>query len=233
MKIDIWSDVVCPFCYVGKRHLEQALEQFAHRDAVEVVWHSFELDPDAETTPDGNVVDLVSRKYGMSREQAEASQRQIAQMAAAAGLDFQWQRCRPGNTFDAHRLLHLAASHGLGDAAQERLLRGYFTEGEAVGDPETLVRLATEIGLADREVRDVLESGRFADDVRADEAQAAAYGIRGVPFFVLDERLGVSGAQPVEVFAQALTQAWESRSPLTLVAGGSGAPVCADDSCAT
>lgn len=232
MKIDIWSDVVCPFCYVGKRHFEQALARFPHRDQVEVVWHSFELDPHAEKAPEGNVVDLVSRKYGLSRDQAEASQRQIAAMAAQAGLDFQWEQCRPGNTFDAHRLIQLASERGLADAAEERLFRAYFTEGELVSDTETLVRLADEIGLDPVEVGQVLASDGFAEAVRADESRASAYGIRGVPFFVLDERLGVSGAQPVEAFTQALEQAWGSREPLTMVSGPSAGPVCEDDSCA-
>lgn len=231
MKIDIWSDVVCPFCYIGKRRLEAALAEFPHRDDVEVVWHSFELDPTAEAAPAGTLPDRLARKYGMSREQAVASQENLAANAATVGLDFQWAKAQPGNTFDAHRLIHLAGASGLADPAKERLLRAYFTEGRAIGDRDTLVELATEVGLDPAVVRQVLESDDYAREVRADEDQARAYGINGVPFFVLAGKYGVSGAQPTEVFTEALTQAWTETHPLQMVTGATGEG-CGGDGCA-
>ncbi len=231
MKIDIWSDVVCPFCYVGKRRLESALAEFPHRDDVEVVWHSFELDPNAEAAPAGSLPDRLAAKYGMTREQAVASQESLAANAATVGLDFQWEKAHPGNTFDAHRLIHLAAETGRGDAAKERLLHAYFTEGRAIGDPETLATLAIEVGLDGAQVRHVLASDAYADAVRADEDQARAYGINGVPFFVLDGKFGISGAQPAEVFSQALTQAWTESHPLQMVTTAHG-DSCEGDACA-
>ncbi len=231
MKIDIWSDVVCPFCYIGKRRLEAALAEFPHRDDVEVAWHSFELDPTAEAAPAGSLPDRLAKKYGMSREQAVASQENLSANAATVGLDFQWGKAQPGNTFDAHRLIHLAGASGLADAAKERLLRAYFTEGRPIGDRATLVELATEVGLDPAVVRQVLESQDYAEAVRADEEQARAYGINGVPFFVLDGRYGISGAQPTEVFTEALTQAWTEAHPLQMATSAT-AEGCEGDGCA-
>ena len=231
MKIDIWSDVVCPFCYIGKRRLEAALAEFPHRDDVEVAWHSFELDPTAEAAPAGSLPDRLAKKYGMSREQAVASQENLSANAATVGLDFQWGKAQPGNTFDAHRLIHLAGASGLADAAKERLLRAYFTEGRPIGDRATLVELATEVGLDPTVVRQVLESQDYAEAVRADEEQARAYGINGVPFFVLDGRYGISGAQPTEVFTEALTQAWTEAHPLQMATSAT-AEGCEGDGCA-
>jgi len=231
MKIDIWSDVVCPFCYIGKRRLEAALAEFPHRDDVEVAWHSFELDPTAEAAPAGSLPDRLAKKYGMSREQAVASQENLSANAATVGLDFQWGKAKPGNTFDAHRLIHLAGASGLADAAKERLLRAYFTEGRPIGDRATLVELATEVGLDPAVVRQVLESQDYAEAVRADEEQARAYGINGVPFFVLDGRYGISGAQPTEVFTEALTQAWTEAHPLQMATSAT-AEGCEGDGCA-
>ncbi len=231
MKIDIWSDVVCPFCYIGKRRIEAALAEFPHRDEVEIVWHSFELDPSARSAPAGSLPDRLAAKYGMSREQAVASQESLAANAATVGLDFQWDKARPGNTFDAHRVIHLAATRGLADAAKERLLRAYFTESRDIADGDTLVGLATEVGIEETEVRSVLDSDAFAADVRGDEAQARAYGITGVPFFVLDGKFGISGAQPTELFTQALTQAWTEAHPLQMVTTTPG-DACEGDACA-
>ena len=231
MKVDIWSDVVCPFCYIGKRRLEEALEGFAHRDEVEVVWHSFQLDPSAQAIPEVSTVDMLAAKYGMTREQAVASQESLAANAATVGLEFNWQQTKAGNTLHAHRLIHFAATEGRADAMKERLLRAYFTEGEQIGDREVLVRLAAEVGLDEARAREVLVSGLHTDDVRADIAQAQAYGIRGVPFFVIDGKYGISGAQPTPVFAQALDQAWTEAHPLQMVhTDGGGA--CDGDSCA-
>lgn len=231
MKVDIWSDVVCPFCYVGKRRLEEALESFAHRDEVEVVWHSFQLDPGTPAIAEGRTVEKLAAKYGMTLEQAIAAQESLAANAATVGLDFNWQETKSGNTFDAHRLIHFAAAQGHGDAMKERLLRAFFTEGEQIGDRDVLVRLAAEVGVDEAQARNVLDSGRHSDDVQADLAQAQAYGIRGVPFFVIDERYGISGAQPTSVFTQALEQAWSAAHPLAMVTGDGG-NACEGDSCA-
>jgi predicted DsbA family dithiol-disulfide isomerase len=233
VEIDIWSDIVCPFCYVGKRRLEAALAGFEHADEVTVRWHSFELDRGAEPVSDRPLVDLVADRYGISREQAVEQHRSLAAAAAEHGLTFDWQRARYSNTFDAHRVVHLAAEHGLADVAHERLMRAYFTDGLAVGDRETLVGLAAEIGLDPDAVRAVLGSDDYGNHVRSDEATARMLGIESVPFFVLDRRYGVSGAQPVEVFADALETAWahrdDDREPVAAGAGcggGCGAGGC-------
>lgn len=208
MQVEIWSDVVCPFCYVGKRRFEAALAAFPHRDAVDVTWRSFELDADAPRAQPGPLVDLLAAKYRIPREAATEMHAHVTSLAAAEGLSFRLDGARSGNTFDAHRLIHHAAAHGLQDAAKERLLRAYFGEGRAIGDRETLVELATELGLDADGVRAMLASTAYVDAVRADEQDAARLGVRGVPFFVVDRAFGVSGAQPVEVFAQLLEHAW-------------------------
>ena len=233
MKIDIWSDIVCPFCYLGKRRLEGALAQFEHADEVEVQWHSFELDRGASPVADVPLVDLVAAKYGTTREQAVAQHRSMAAAAAELGLTFNWEQARYGNTFDAHRVVHLAAEQGLADAAHERLMRAYFTDGLAVGDREVLVRLAGEIGLDEGVVRDMLESDDYGNHVRSDEATAKMLGIESVPFFVLDRKYGVSGAQPVEVFTPALETAWEHRHevPEPVAAGGGCGGGCGAGGC--
>ncbi len=234
MQVEIWSDVVCPFCYVGKRRFEAALAAFPHRDRVSVTWRSFELDGSAPRTVEGSLVDRLAAKYGVPRAQAEAMNANVVAMAAGEGLEFRLDDARPGNTFDAHQLLHHAAEHGLQDAMKERLLRAYFTEGRAIGVLDTLVELAVEVGLAEEAVRAALASGAHGDAVRADQRDGARLGIGGVPFFVFDRAFGVSGAQPVEVFGQALEQAWTAAHPLTMVAVGddADAAACANDGCA-
>jgi predicted DsbA family dithiol-disulfide isomerase len=209
LTVDIWSDVVCPWCYIGKRRFEAALAQFEHRDDVTVLWHSFELDPDAPPVAEGRSAERLAAKYGMTVEEAARRQAEITTLAAQDGLAYDLAESRGGNTFDAHRLIHLAAEHGLGDVAMERLMQAYFSEREAIGDPDTLQRLAVEAGLPAEEVREVLEGDRYADAVRADERAATQIGVRGVPFFVLGRKYGVSGAQPAEVLLQALQQAWD------------------------
>jgi predicted DsbA family dithiol-disulfide isomerase len=207
MKVEIWSDIACPWCYVGKRRFEQALGRFEHRDDVEVVWRSFELDPDAPRSVGMPQDELLAKKYGMPIERAREMNARMTSEAAKEGLDFHVDRVQVGNTFDAHRLVHLAAEAGKAEAMKERLMRAYFTEGESVGDPATLERLAAEVGLDVTSVRDVLGGDRFAADVRADESRARSFGISGVPFFAIDERYGVSGAQPPDVLLEALRQA--------------------------
>ena len=212
MKIEIWSDVVCPWCYIGKRNLEVALTGFEHADQVEIEWRSYELDPTTPRRVELSMDEVLSRKYGMSQEEAVAANQRMTELAATVGLDYHLDRVQIGNTFDAHRLIHLAAAEGRGGAMKERLLQAYFTEGRAVSDPATLTELATEVGLDPDRVAAVLEGDEFADEVRADETRAMELGSTGVPFFVFDERLGVPGAQPPDVLLRLLQRAWDTSS---------------------
>ncbi len=233
MRVEIWSDVVCPWCYVGKRRFEAALAAFAHRDEVEVVWRSFELDPDAPKERVGDYAVALAAKYGFPVEEGQRMIDTMTATGAQDGLDLRFDLARAGGTFDAHRLLHLAAERGVQGAVKERLMRATFTEGEPIGDHETLVRLVAEAGLDAEQAREVLAGDRYAADVRADEAQARAYGITGVPFFVVDGRYGVSGAQPAEALGQVLATAWAESRPLQLVpAGAADGPGCEDGTCA-
>jgi predicted DsbA family dithiol-disulfide isomerase len=226
--VEIWSDIACPWCYVGKRRLEAALAAFEHRDEVTVTWRSFELDPAAprERAVDGAT--HLAEKYGTSRDQALAMQQRMTDVAAGERLDFRFDLARGGNTFDAHRLLHLAAAHGAQDAMKERLMRAYLTEGEAIGDPAVLERLALEAGLPADDIRDVLGGDRYAAEVREDERTAAGLGIHAVPFFVVDRALGASGAQPAEVLGELLRRGWEAHAAIPVVAGGEA---CGPDGC--
>jgi predicted DsbA family dithiol-disulfide isomerase len=210
--VDIWSDVVCPWCYIGKRRFEAALERFDHAGDVEVTWHSFELDPTAARHRDRPLDESLAEKYGMSIDEARASHARLTELAAAEGLEYRFDIARPGNTFDAHRLIHLAAERGRQGEMKERLMRGYFTEGEPIGDRDALARMAADVGLSEDEARTALAGGRYSAEVREDERLAHQIGIRGVPFFVLDRRFGVSGAQPAEVLLQALDHAWAARA---------------------
>lgn len=208
LTVDIWSDVVCPWCYLGKRRFEAALERFEHRDDVTVTWHSFELDPEAPQSNDEPAAERLARKYGMTVEDAEAKHAQMTEMGAAEGVEFRYDLSRSGNTFNAHRLIQLAGEHDLQDAVKERLLRAYFTEGEPIGDPDRLVALVAEAGLDADEARAVIEGDAYAEAVREDEQIARQIGIQGVPFFVIGRRFGVSGAQPADVLLGALEQGW-------------------------
>ena len=236
MDIEIWSDVICPWCYIGKRRFEQALEQFPHRDAVIVRWRSFELDPDAPQQYAGTLNEMLAEKYETTPQQAAQMNQRVSGLAAEVGLNYQLDQARPGNTFNAHRLLHLAAKRGVQPAVTERLMRAYFTEGQPIGDSETLARLASAAGLDADEARATLAGDAFADEVRADERRAAMLGIHGVPFVAIDARYGVSGAQPTEVFLKALETAWEASQPLTMVSvdaeSADDSGVCEDDNCA-
>ncbi|HEY7198564.1 MAG TPA: DsbA family oxidoreductase, partial [Candidatus Dormibacteraeota bacterium] len=189
MKVEIWSDVVCPWCYIGKRRFERALAGFEHRDEVEVRWRSFELDPRApRESGDEEPAARLARKYGMTVEQARAAQDRVTGLAAEEGLAYRLDAARPANTFDAHRLLHLAADRGVQAAVKEGLMAAYFTEARPIGDSETLVAVAAGAGLDEAAAREVLAGDAYAEDVAADEREAAALGISGVPFFVLDRR---------------------------------------------
>ena len=238
MRIEIWSDVVCPWCYVGKRRLERALAGFPHADEVEVVYRSFELDPSAPRHEHGGERELttpvLAQKYGQSEAQMRRMQEQLIATAAEEGLAFRLLDTVHTNTVDAHRLLHLALETG-GPALQrevkEAMLAAYFSGAEDVGDPAVLRRVATDAGLAAARVDEVLASDEFADAVEADIAQARAYGAGGVPFHVVDGRYGVSGAQPAEVFAQVLERAWADSHPVLETVGGA-ADACGPDGCA-
>ena len=208
MQVEIWSDPVCPWCYLGKRRFERALESFGHRDEVTVVYRSFELDPSAPAGVTTPTVERLADKYGMTAGQADDAQRQMEQRAAQDGLEFRMDGLRSGNTRDAHRLLHLAKAHGVQAELAERLHRAYFTEQASIFDHSSLTELAVEAGLDRDDVIRVLASQEYGDAVNTDEAMAQALGVNGVPLFVIDRRYGISGAQPPEVIARVLDQAW-------------------------
>ena len=213
MDVEIWSDIACPWCYVGKRRFEAALAGFEHADEVEVTWRSFELDMGAPQAWEVDGATHLAQKYGASREQALEMMRQMTESAAAEGLDFHFERQRGGSTFDAHRLVHLAEAHGRQDAMKERLLKAYLEEGELMSDPATLRRLGEEVGLPADQIVDLLAGDRFAAEVRDDERTASQLGISAVPFFVVDRALGASGAQPPEVLRGLLEEGWARREP--------------------
>ena len=253
LQVEIWSDVVCPWCYVGKRRFEAALARFHHAGEVEVTWRAFELDPNASSHPEGTEVgpddyaQRLSAKYGSGIERGREMVSSMTETAAAEGLELRFDRAVRANTVDAHQVIHLAHERGgaeLQGRVKERLLRAYFTEGDAVGDRAVLRRLAVEAGLDGTEVAAVLAEGRHVDAVRAEEAEASALGITGVPFFVIDRRYGVSGAQSPEVLLGALERAWSERTPALITTGapsgssaggaegGADGGACGPDGCA-
>lgn len=205
ISIDVWADIVCPWCYVGKRRLEAALAKFPHD--VELVFHAFELDPQAPPVHEGDHAERLAKKYRMPIERAQQMIDQMTKTGANEGIEFHFERARSGNTFHAHRLLQLAREAGLQGILVERLMRGYFTEGVAIGDPDALLPLAVEAGLGEAESRELLAGTRYSDEVRADERLAAELGITGVPFFVFGNRYAVSGAQSPDVLLEVLEKA--------------------------
>jgi predicted DsbA family dithiol-disulfide isomerase len=229
VQIEVWSDVVCPWCYIGKRRLETALERFPHRDQVQVIWRSFQLDP---TIPEGEThptLPALAAKYGRSVEGMRAAQQQLEQVAAGEGLAYHLADGVSGNTALAHELLHLAADRGLGGAAKERLLHAYFEEGRSVFDVDSLVALGVEVGLDEAEIRAALSDRRYRAAVQQDAATAQALGANGVPFFVVDRRYGAAGAQPADLLLQVLERAWADAHPLVTVPAAQG---CEGDNCA-
>lgn len=210
MEVEIWSDVACPWCYIGKRRFERALAEFEHAGEIEVSWRSFELDPDAPPEIPGSSVELLADKYGISVERAQEMNAHVSELAAAEGLQYDLAGQRLGSTFDAHRLIQLGREHGVPEAVEERLLRARLVEGALVSDPEVLVACGVEAGLDEQEVRALVASDRLADAVREDELTAQRLGIGGVPMFVVDRSLGASGAQPPELLLRLLTQGWEN-----------------------
>ncbi|TDC62513.1 DsbA family oxidoreductase [Actinomadura sp. GC306] len=231
MRVEIWSDVICPWCYIGKRQFEHALQDFPHRDQVEVVYRAFQLDPSFPKGETMDVADMLSGKLGMPRDQAVEMNRQMEQRAAGAGLEYNLEGGRVGNTADAHRLVHLAAEHGVQDAFVEALYKAHFTDRRSVFDHDSLVQIAEEAGLDADVVRETLTTGKYAAEVDTDQREARDLGANGVPFFVIDRRYGISGAQPPEAFTEALTRAWaDARPKLTTI--GDEATACADETCA-
>lgn len=219
MHVEIWSDIACPWCYIGKRRFESALAAYEHRGEVAITWRSFELDPHAPPQRDEDGTTHLAQKYGTSREEAVAMQDRMTDTAAADGLEFRFDIARGGNTFDAHRILHLAAAHGAQDAMKERIMRAYLSEGELISDRATLERLGLEVGLPGEELRDVLSSDRYAAEVRDDERTAAQLGISAVPFFVVDRAIGAAGAHPPEQLLELLRQARAANPPAAVAAG--------------
>lgn len=216
IKIDVWSDIACPWCYIGKRNLETGLAATTADDdapRVEVTFHSFELSPDTPVDFEGDISEFLAEHKGISREQAAQMHERVTGIAAASGLSYRFDRVQHTNTVKAHELLHFAKDHGVQHDVAERLMSAYFVEGRHVGRIDDLVALAAEAGLDADAAREALESGRYVDAVRADQAQATAYGIQGVPFFVIDGKYGVSGAQPADAFTQIVRQVWAERQP--------------------
>lgn len=230
MKVEIWSDIACPFCYIGKRRFEKALEKFPHKDEVEVVWKSFQLDPTSKYVPGKNIHEVLASKKGWSVDYAKEAGEHVSQMAANSGLHFDMDKVVPANTFDGHRLIHLAAHFDLQDEAKEKLLLAYFTEGKNIEDQDTLRAIGLAIGLPSKELNDMLASKVYTDEVRQDIQEAQQLGVRGVPFFVYNRKYAVSGAQEPKSFEQVLQQSWEewrTDNPAPLVnKGDASAEAC-------
>jgi predicted DsbA family dithiol-disulfide isomerase len=228
MKIEIWSDVMCPFCYIGKRRFESALENFEHKDEVEIEWKSFQLNPDLKTDPSLNITQYLADAKGWTLAYAQQLNDNVTEMAAGEGLTYDFDRAVVANSFDAHRFAHLAKKHGLGDEAEEALFRAYFTEGRNIADHETLTELGTEMGLDESEIKQILTSDTYSGEVKHDIAEAGYLGIRGVPFFVMNGKYGVSGAQMVPVFVETLEKSYsewrQEKSLINIIEGDSCAP---------
>jgi predicted DsbA family dithiol-disulfide isomerase len=208
MKVEIWSDVMCPFCYIGKRRFENALKQLSFKDEIEIEWKAFQLDPSIKNEPGKNIHQYLAERKGFSVQKAKELNDQVTGMAAAEGLQYNFDKAVVANSFNAHRFAHLAKAQGNGEAAEESLFRAYFTEGKDISDSDTLVQLGMDIGLDGAAVKQVLESDAYTKEVQKDIAEAEALAIRGVPFFVIDRKYAVSGAQATETFVQALGQSY-------------------------
>ncbi|HEO8421059.1 TPA: DsbA family oxidoreductase [Yersinia enterocolitica] len=236
MKIEVWSDFVCPFCYIGKRRLEIALEQFPFKDQVEVEFKSFELDPNAEAYSGKSIHEVLAGKYRMSIEEAKNANENVGNQAASTGLSYEFDNMKPTNTFDAHRLTKYAKTVGKEKELTEKLLQAYFTEGKLISDSQVLVEIGKSVGLGEAEQQKVLaDATSFANDVRIDEALASQIGVTGVPFFVINQKYSVSGAQPTETFKRVLEQVWQEEHPAPKFQDLSGTDaqgvVCTDEGC--
>lgn len=212
MNVEIWSDVMCPFCYIGKRKFEKALAQFSHKDKINVIWKSFQLDPTTITNPSLNTIDNLAQKKGWSKEQADQTIAHVTGIAKQVGLDFHFEKAIVANSLDAHRLSHLAKKYGKQNELEEKLFSAYFIEGKNTADFNTLLQIATELGLDKTEVSDLLKSNTYTNEVYYDIKQAQQIGVNGVPFFLLDNKYAVSGAQESDTFLGALTKSYEEHT---------------------
>ncbi len=217
MKIEIWSDVMCPFCYIGKRRFEAALEQFPQKNNVEVVWKSFQLNPAMKTDPSKSTVQYLAETKGWTMEYTRKTIEYVTDMAKGVGLHYDFDRAVVANSFDAHRLIQFAKTKGKGDAAEEQLFKAYFTEGKNTADHAVLMTIGSQIGLDPTELKTVLESSAYSEEVKQDVSEAELIGVQGVPFFVIDRKYGVSGAQESKTFVDALTKAWSEHQKNNLV----------------
>lgn len=208
MKIEIWSDIMCPFCYIGKRRFDEAIAQFEHKDQVEIIWKSFMLSPELKTDPSKNINQFLAEHKGISLEEATGMNDYVTNMAAQAGLTYDFSKAVVANSFNAHRFSHFAKQYGKQNEAEEKLFAAYFTEGKNIDDAETLIKIATELGLDATKFASVMSSGAYAKDVMADIEEAQELGIRGVPFFVLNRKYAISGAQETAVFLDTLQKAY-------------------------
>lgn len=216
MKVEIWSDVMCPFCYIGKRKFENALSQFPEKEHIEIIWKSFQLAPDMVTQPDKTIHQFLAEHKGMSLEQAKGMNDHVANLAKQVGLEYDFDNAIPANSFKAHQLSHIAQEHDLQDEAEEALFKAYFTDGKNIDDIETLVQLGQTIGIDAAETRKALENNKYADAVREDCNEARQIGVNGVPFFVFDRKLAVSGAQDSQAFLETLARGfseWREQNP--------------------
>jgi predicted DsbA family dithiol-disulfide isomerase len=229
MNVEIWSNVMCPFCYIGKRKFENALEQFPHKDDIKIIWKSFQLDPSTVTDSSLNTIENLRLKKGWSKEQAAETIAHVADIAKQVGLNFNFDKAVVANSFDAHRLSHLAKKYNLQNELEEKLFSAYFTEGKNTADYETLLKIALEIGMDEAEVSEMLKGNTFANEVHQDIEQAQQIGVRGVPFFVLNQKYAISGAQESETFLQALHKAYYETKLVDL--SNNEAAVCGPDGC--
>jgi predicted DsbA family dithiol-disulfide isomerase len=220
MKVEIWSDVMCPFCYIGKRRFEDALQQFAHKDEVEIEWKSFQLNPDMKTDPSVNINQYLANKKGWTLQYAQQMNAYVTSMAADAGLTYNMDKAVVANSFNAHRFTHYAKKHGKGIEAEEQLFKAYFTDGKNVDDADTLAHLGAEIGLNPAEITSMLAGNEYAEDVKHDIAEAGYWGISGVPFFVMNSKYAISGAQAVSVFTETLDKAFSEFKPANTMTDG-------------
>lgn len=234
MKVEVWSDVMCPFCYIGKRHYEAAIKQFADSNNVEIVWKSFQLNPNAPEQYNGSVNDYLAEHKGISVEQAKMMNDRVTQMAKEAGLTYNFDKAKIANSFKAHRIIQLAKTKGLGDAIEEHLFKAYFTEGKDFGDTQTLIELGKAIGLTEAEVSEALTNDEYAYKVKQDIQEAQQIGVTGVPFFVFNRKYAISGAQPPEAFLQTLQKSfgeWRKENPAPKLKVIDGAVCTPDGKC--
>lgn len=233
MKINIWSDIRCPFCYIGKRKFEAALEKFPHKDKIEIIWRSFQLDPRLKTQTDISPYDYFARLKGQTRAEAEEMHQHVTQIAKQVGLDFNFDNAVVANSFNAHRLIQFARTKGLGDEAEEQLFKAYFTDSKNIDDKAVLLEIGISIGLEKSAVKEVLSSDAYAKEVKEDELRAQAIGVRGVPFFVFDDKRAVSGAQAPEVFLETLKESWAEfeEGKKELIISSSGESCSTNGSC--